>query len=342
MIKNLSYSNIVITNATWIAAWAVVQTLVLRYIAGFGLDLAFADAVINNAILGVTTYVMFQGLKYYHPRLLYQLLGTTILTVFSVLIFQFVATQLLGDNATYLNFVKDSLVIRGIINWLMLAVVTVLSWLWFNIKEQKESEQRKLTTEKLAREAELASLRQKLQPHFLFNSLNSINALIGSRPEEARKMVQQLSDFFRSTLKKDDQQLIPFSEELQHLELYLDIEKVRFGHRLKTHIEHDDNALGLKLPALLLQPVVENAIKFGLYDTIGEIVIRIKAHTEDNFLLITVENPYDPETAKPRQGTGFGLSAIQRRLYLLFARQDLLTTAQDEVTFSTRIRIPQQ
>jgi sensor histidine kinase YesM len=341
MIRNISYKEIIIADVIWNLGWIIGQTYILNTIVGLDLTISFADAMINNIILAITGAVMFQGLKFYNPKLIYQLLGSTALTIFSVLLFQFVVVQFFAGEESYLQFVSSTLVIRGIINWLIIVIITILSWHWFNIGEQKEVDQRKLTTEKLAREAELANLRQKLQPHFLFNSLNSINALIGSRPEEARKMVQQLSDFFRSTLKKDDQQLVPFSDELQHLELYLDIEKVRFGHRLKTHLEHDEDALGLKLPALLLQPVVENAIKFGLYDTIGDIVIRIKGYAQDNSLLVTVENPFDPETAKPRQGTGFGLNAIQRRLYLLYARQDLLTTSHDEVTFSTHIKIPQ-
>src|SRR5690606_35869240 len=117
----------------------------------------------------------------------------------------------------------------------------------------------------LLRSAELAKLRQQLQPHFLFNSLNSISALAGSKPEEARKMVHQLSEFLRGTLHKDEQTLVPFSDELRHLQLYLDIEKVRFGNRLKTEIDTHETCLNLKLPSLILQPVVENAIKFGLY-----------------------------------------------------------------------------
>jgi LytS/YehU family sensor histidine kinase len=183
-----------------------------------------------------------------------------------------------------------------------------------------------------------------MQPHFLFNSLNSISALAGSRPEEARKMIQQLSDFLRGTIKRDDQQLVTLEEELKHLELYLDIEKVRFGHRLKTVLDRDNTCLTLKLPSLLLQPIVENAIKFGLYDTIGDIEIRILAREHEGELLLTVENPFDPSTAQPRAGTGFGLTAVQRRLYLLYARNDLLTTRQVEQEnplFITQVRIPQ-
>jgi two-component system, LytTR family, sensor kinase len=124
------------------------------------------------------------------------------------------------------------------------------------------------------------------------------------------------------------------------LKLYLEIEKVRFGHRLQTEIKAIDDALDKKLPSLLLQPIVENAIKFGLYDTIGEIVIQIYATGDDQYLTVTVTNPFDPATSGAK-GTGFGLSSVQRRLYLLYARQDLLNTAQRDNTFITTLKIPQ-
>jgi len=222
-----------------------------------------------------------------------------------------------------------------------LGCVTMISILWFNQLEQKEFEERKSDAEKLAKEAELFKLRQQLQPHFLFNSLNSINALIGTRPEEARKMVQQLSDFLRGTIKKEETQWVTLQEELQYLQLYLDIEKVRFGNRLTTESSIEENSLQLKLPALLLQPIVENAIKFGLYDTTGETLIQLFATIEDKNLIIRVTNPFDPETSSPKLGVGFGLKSIQRRLYLLFARTNLLTTEVKENTFTTIVKIPQ-
>jgi LytS/YehU family sensor histidine kinase len=220
-------------------------------------------------------------------------------------------------------------------------VAALLTVIWYNRIEQDEREKRKQDLEKLAKDAELFKLRQQLQPHFLFNSLNSINALIGLRPDEARKMVQQLSDFLRGTLKKEETQWVTLQEELQYLQLYLDIEKVRFGNRLTTTMEVEEPATGLKLPALLLQPVVENAIKFGLYDTTGETLIKLYAVKDENNLVIKVLNPFDPETSSPRQGTGFGLKSVQRRLYLLFARTDLLITGAKENIFTTIIKIPQ-
>ncbi len=241
----------------------------------------------------------------------------------------------------YTDLLRHSLSIRFSIAFLLLGCVTLISILWYNQKDQKENEERKNDAEKLAKEAELFKLRQQLQPHFLFNSLNSINALIGSRPAEARKMVQQLSDFLRGTIKKEETQWVTLQEELQYLQLYLDIEKVRFGNRLATEIEVDENVSQMKLPALLLQPVAENAIKFGLYDTTGDTVIRFRATRENNNLVIKVQNPFDPETASPQKGTGFGLKSIQRRLYLLFARTDLLITEAKQNTFTTIVKIPQ-
>jgi LytS/YehU family sensor histidine kinase len=219
--------------------------------------------------------------------------------------------------------------------------MAMMSLLWYSQKEQQVMDARKTEAEKLARDAELYKLRQQLQPHFLFNSLNSISALTGSQPEKARHMIHQLSEFLRGTLRKEEQHWNTLEEELQYLQLYLDIEEVRFGHRMQTKLIYSDEALKLKLPALLLQPVVENALKFGLYDTTGNVLITLQATVENNYLKIVVRNPFDPETSQPLKGTGFGLSSITRRLFLLFARHDLLKTQKDNEHFITTILIPQ-
>ena len=103
----------------------------------------------------------------------------------------------------------------------------------------------------------------------------------------------------------------------------------------------NEDCLQFKLPDMLLQPLVENAIKFGLYETTGNIIITLKAQASAGNLILTIENPFDPETAQPRQGTGFGLNSVQRRLSLLYARQDLLITKQNGTLFTTQIKIPQ-
>ena len=219
--------------------------------------------------------------------------------------------------------------------------MSTVSLLWYTQKKELEVEEHNKEVEKLATAAELSKLRQQLQPHFLFNSLNSISALTNSHPEKARFMIQQLSDFLRGTLRQEENHWNSLEKELEHLELYLEIEKVRFGDRLLTEINIEEGIGEWQIPALLLQPLVENAIKFGLYDTIGEVIIRIEAKGVDKMLRITIQNPYDADTAQPLQGTGFGLQSIRRRLFLLFGRNDLLQTKQTENSFITQINIPQ-
>ncbi len=313
----------------------------------FGLpwDAAIIDGMVSNVLLFLASLLVMNTLRYYLPRgeqYVNIFFLCLLLAVLWLLITKWILKIWIGPIHTgYTDMLYHSMPIRFGIGFLLLGCMTMISILWYNQQEQKENENRKADAEKLSKEAELFKLRQQLQPHFLFNSLNSINALIGSRPEEARKMVQQLSDFLRGTLKKEETQWVTLQEELQYLQLYLDIEKVRFGNRLATHIQCHEATQPLKLPALLLQPIVENAIKFGLYDTTGETLIHISTLIEDQHLVIKVVNPFDPETSSPKQGTGFGLKSVQRRLYLLFARTDLLSTEAKGNNFTTIVKIPQ-
>ena len=333
---------LIIFSVAWIILMADHMLLLLRF--DFPLEVAILDSVIANILLLLTCLLVMNTIRYYVPAMnqyMNVLAMCIVLTILWILLSKLLLRVILGDYENYLPFLNRSIIIRYSIGFLVLGIVTMISIVWFNWQEQQLNEQRKIDAEKLAKEAELFKLRQQLQPHFLFNSLNSINALIGLRPEEARKMVQQLSDFLRGTIKKEETQWVSLQEEMQYLQLYLDIEKVRFGNRLGTVVDTDEEMSEMKLPALLLQPIVENAIKFGLYDTTGDTTIRIETRKKDNELVITVSNPFDPETSSPRQGTGFGLKSVQRRLYLLFARSDLLTTEAKENIFITTVKIPQ-
>ncbi len=323
--------------------WAVMHVIVIHRF-GFSWQTALIDSTINNTLLLILSFAMVMALHYYTPSRSKSLMlfgWSIILSMACAVLSKLVLSKIYeGDNA-YVVICHKSFLIRFCIAFLMIGWVMLFSWITNTMKSKQESEARKTDAEKLLREAELTGLRQQLQPHFLFNSLNSISALAGSKPEEARKMIQQLSDFLRGTLKKDDQQMLSLQEELKHLQLYLDIEKVRFGHRLSTEINANEQSMSLLLPPLLLQPIVENAIKFGLYDTTGDVTIQITTKTENSDLLISITNPFDIETAQPK-GTGFGLKSVQRRLYLLFFRNDLLQTNINQNLFTTTVIIPQQ
>jgi LytS/YehU family sensor histidine kinase len=263
------------------------------------------------------------------------------LSLLSVAAMQFILPKLISNNPTYLNFVESSSLVRFVYSLLMIAFVTVVSWLVFYVENETLNNKRKSEAENILKQAELSLLQLQLQPHFLFNSLNSISALAGSKPVEARKMIQQLSDFYRATLKTEKEQFSTVENELKHLQLYLEIEKVRFGNRLQVTINYDEETLTLKLPVLLLQPIVENAIKFGLYDVIGNVEIQIVASKVNEQLLLTITNPFDSDTSKASEGKGFGLHSIQRRLQLIYGIGNLLKTEKEKNIFKTILEIPQ-
>lgn len=302
------------------------------------------DIAVNNILILGFCLLMFNNMRYYLPRqekYWYVLTVSLGLTGMCYVIAKGILWLLFHNDVHYAQSLNQTGGIRFGITFLFIGCFSMMSLIWYTQEEQKTMNERRLDAERLSREAELFKLRQQLQPHFLFNSLNSISALTGTQPEKARHMIHQLSDFLRGTLKKDDQQWSTLEEEIEYLKLYLDIEKVRFGYRLNTAISYTEEVLPFKLPAMLLQPVVENAIKFGLYDTTGEVLIKLDAILEEDYLKIIVQNPFDPETSQPLKGTGFGLSSIQRRLFLLFGRHDLLTTKSHENEFQTIILIPQ-
>lgn len=328
----------------WLAVVLDITFILKWYGLGWGWPVAIIDSFISCAVLFIICLPLITMLRYHTPRqknYINIFIWCAFITILWLVISAGLLNLALGHYAGYSEFLHHSQIVRGSIGFFLTGCVALAFVIWYNWEEQQENEKRKQDAEKLAKEAELFKLRQQMQPHFLFNSLNSINALIGVRPQEARKMVQQLSDFLRGTLKKEETQWVSLQEELQYLQLYLDIEKVRFGNRLATVLESDEATAQMKLPVLLLQPIVENAIKFGLYDTTGITTIEIRTVKDENDLVVTVSNPFDPETSSAGQGTGFGLKSVQRRLYLLFGRNDLLATDVKENIFTTTVIIPQ-
>jgi len=180
------------------------------------------------------------------------------------------------------------------------------------LSESKEDELRIL-----AQDAELRALRAQLNPHFLFNSLNSISALTTLDPARARSMCILLSDFLRGSLRLGEKRLVTLAEEVDLLKAYLAIEQIRFGARLQVAWDIAPDVAQELIPALLLQPLVENAIKHGIAGLTEGGVVRVKARKEGGALELRVENPVDPDLVV-QSGLGLGLRQVRSRLQLRF------------------------
>ncbi|HLK18025.1 MAG TPA: histidine kinase, partial [Bryobacteraceae bacterium] len=178
---------------------------------------------------------------------------------------------------------------------LLYMLSVALHYVLLSLESTKESESREHQARTLAREAEIKALKAQINPHFLFNSLNSIAALATVDGARARDMCIKLSDFLRNTLSLGEKQSITLGDELALAQAYLAVEKVRFGPRLKIEMKTDSGCDDCVVPPLFLQPLVENAVKHGIAGLVDGGTIRLEAHCEHGWLQVTVQNEFDPE-----------------------------------------------
>jgi len=203
--------------------------------------------------------------------------------------------------------------------------------------------QEKLVTENkfktLATEAELKSLKFQINPHFIFNSLNSLSALTTINPQKAKEMIQKLADFLRYTLSNNDKQKNKLSEELKNIRLYLDIEKIRFEDKFQYIENINDECSQIEVPNMIIQPLVENAIKHAVYETLDKVTLTLTCSKENDFLKINLTNNFD-EATETRKSSGIGLKNIEERLKLLYQRDNLLKIKKTNDIFSVSMYIP--
>ncbi|MFI5372493.1 MAG: sensor histidine kinase [Candidatus Eisenbacteria bacterium] len=214
-----------------------------------------------------------------------------------------------------------------------------LHYLLLTFEVARAAERRAFESQVTAREAELRALRAQLNPHFLFNSLNSINALVGSQPEAARRMCENLGDFMRKTLALGAREAVTLDDELALVDRYLDIERVRFGERCKVTRDIASDTRACRVPPLLLQPLVENAIKHGVAARVEGGTVHLAARRTGGTLHLVVENDVDEDIAT-RPGEGVGLENVRRRLRALAGRDARLETERRDGLFRVTLALP--
>ncbi len=207
------------------------------------------------------------------------------------------------------------------------------------VEASRDAEARALQARMLARDAELRALKAQVNPHFLFNSLNSISALTSSDPARAREMCILLGDFLRRTLGLGEKSAIPLSEEMSLIHAFLAVEKIRFGSRLLMEEQIDPRTLEVDVPPLLLQPLVENAIAHGVANLVDGGCIRLGAALRDGNLSIVVENTFDPD-APPRRRNGVGLANVRQRLEARYGNRAGFSAGPEGDLFRIALSLP--
>ena len=216
---------------------------------------------------------------------------------------------------------------------------SLLHYLLAAFEQSRRAEARELGLEVLAREAELRALRAQIDPHFLFNGLHSISALTSTDSAGARRMCLLLADFFRSSVRLGAENQIRLEEEMAMVRAYLDIERVRYGPRLESEVAFEAECGSCRVPPLILQPLVENAVRHGIRPLVGGGVVRVTARCDAGTVYLTVRNPVDPDATTPA-GTGVGLANVERRLATRFGREAITRWRREDGWFEVDLRFP--
>jgi sensor histidine kinase YesM len=264
--------------------------------------------------------------------------GGVLITLVWLLLGYFANISIVNDTDLYETFFFQTIKPRFIIGVLFYFLLTAFYYIVIYYLELQERVLKETELKNLVTEAELRSLKFQINPHFIFNSLNSISALTEIDPKKAKQMIIKLADFLRYTLANNDKQKNTLNEELKNIKIYLDIEKIRFDDKFDYVEELCEDCKNVELPSMILQPLFENAIKHAVYETLDIVTIKLICKKQDDFLKLTLCNNFEGESHK--KGAGVGLKNIRDRLSLIYKQSNLMEVKKEDGLFEVIIYIP--
>jgi len=333
----------------WWLIWlflATGQSLLFYFAYGSFFELSPADSLISLFIYSGIALSLWYPFNFFNtgktkPTTLISnlVLSGAISIALWVVITKFIMLLVIAEENNYQAYWDATFPYRIGTGIFIYGLIILSYYLFISLTNLSEKNAKEAKLENLLKEIEIKMLRSQINPHFLFNCLNSISSLTITDPEKAREMVIKLSDFMRYALSKKDEQPVSLRSELENLRLYLDIEKVRFGERLSIEENNEENCLDTKIPVMLLQPLIENAVKHGVYESTESVRISTQTKIIDNHVTITITNNYDTSSSSKR-GTGTGLMNVARRLELFYGNKASIRTLKEEGLYTVTICLP--
>jgi two-component system, LytTR family, sensor kinase len=269
--------------------------------------------------------------------------NSTIAVIILLIGWLFLSKYFLGlifhGETNYMEFLLNSLVLRAIAGISISGLIYSSFFLAIYQDSVEQSLERENELRLLVQKTELQALKNQLNPHFIYNSLNSISSLTIYSPEKAREMVVMLSDFLRVALRQDALQKATLAEELENISLYLQIEKIRFEEKLNWEFQVQPEHLELQIPVLILQPLFENAVKHGVQQSSDPGKINLNSRKNGQFLELTVRNSFDKSFQKFR-GEGVGIENVRNRLRLIYSGSAFIRLNATNDVFEATLIIP--
>lgn len=331
--------------SVWISI-AGIHIFLLTFIYQFPVNIAIADSLIYNFAFALFGIVIWYIVKFSVPSkptlfnyAINHLTSITVILLIWINASDAILSSLFNDNVRYTNMLDESHLIRILMGIVFYAIISLIYYLIIYYHDLQTRVQQEASLNERLREAEIKMLRSQINPHFLFNALNSVSSLTITNAVKAQEMLIQLSDYLRYTVKNHAGDMNPLSDELENIKQYLKIEQIRFGNKMEFKFDVDERCLIHTLPAMLLQPIFENAVKHGVYESTEPITIETSCRFHDSFIEITITNNYDLQ-ARKRTGEGIGIQNIKERLKLIYHAENLIEIRQKPPVFTVILRIP--
>jgi two-component system LytT family sensor kinase len=335
--------------AIYYGVFWLVAAMAMVFVSTFGNGTPFGLAMlevfsflITYAVVGSAIWyvIKFSTLEDHSiTRILFAHLVAASLIVFVWMYFGAVTIKLLHPNPE-IWFERES-ANRIFAGYILYAIYVVFFYAVNYYQGFKEKVRNEGKLKSLVKEAELHALKSQINPHFLFNSLNSISSLTMTDPGKAQEMVINLSQLMRYSLKHEQKEKVSFQQELDNNKLYLGIEKVRFGKKLNSIFAVEEKCLEAEIPNMILQPLYENAIKYGVYEATETVDVITHARCNNELLEITISNAYDKDV-QSKKGEGIGLRNIRDRLQLIYGNPYFLQIKNENNEFTVTLTRPQK
>lgn len=345
--------NIIIKNRfitiLYFSAWVIITVIFFVFILAFSnlnIQSLISDSLIFNFVFAILAINLWHVVRFnsFENKTLYQIIvnhvaGAVTISVVGLILFYIIVFLFINLSFNEKQFLFKTIYYRFIIYLIYYLATVIVFYLIIYYLYLKEKLVNEKTLQALMKDNELKTLKYQINPHFIFNSLNSIGSLILAEDKRAFDMTVKLSNFMRATLSKNDNQFITLCEELKNIDLYLEIEKIRFFDKLNYQKFIDPDCNDVLIPNMIIQPLVENAIKHGVYESINPVTISINVKNNNGYTVISIKNNFDPDSV-PLKGEGIGLTNTAERLKLIYKQDNLLKITKTINTFTTEIYIP--
>jgi len=343
ILKN--YQSILVYIAIWLVI-IIFQFPFLYYSFHSNAYIALVDSSVYTslfALLGIGIWYPVRYTDFSENKKILAIVNHAVSSVFAIGIWLWLGYSITTELVREPNYmVSATKMMPGAIMYgiTLYALIVLIYYLMIKNDQLRDKIINEEELKSLVRESELNLLKSQINPHFLFNSLNSISSLTITNPEKAQEMVIKLSDLMRYSLTQKGNEKASLEKEMENINRYVDIEKIRFGNRLQFESSLTPEALSCQLPYMILQPIFENAVKHGVSSSTEPVCMKFSATFEHGMLNLCLTNNYDTESS-PKKGTGTGLKNISDRVRLIYQRSDLVAAKKENGQFEITLSLPQ-